>query len=93
MLKQKSIRLVICVEECCVSVEEKVLEIVSEHLDIPQEEISREKSFMSDLKADSLDIVELVMEFEEAFDVTIPDEDYEKINTVGEAIDYIEEHS
>lgn len=75
------------------SVEEKVLEIVSEHLDIPQEEISREKSFMSDLKADSLDIVELVMEFEEAFDVTIPDEDYEKINTVGEAIDYIEEHS
>ncbi len=74
------------------AVEEKVLDIVSEHLGTPREDISRESSFIEDLKADSLDIVELVMEFEEEFDVTIPDEDYEKILTVGDAIDYIEEH-
>ncbi|QDT48592.1 MULTISPECIES: acyl carrier protein [Symmachiella] len=74
------------------SVEEKVFEIVSEHLGTPREEVARESAFIEDLKADSLDIVELVMEFEEEFDVTIPDEDYEKIRTVGDAIDYIEEH-
>ena len=74
------------------AVEDKVLDIVSEHLDTPRDEISRESSFIEDLKADSLDIVELVMEFEEEFDITIPDEDYEKIRTVGDAIDYIEEH-
>ncbi len=74
------------------SVEEKVFEIVSEHLGHPREEITRESQFIEDLKADSLDLVELVMEFEEQFDVTIPDEDYDKIQTVGDAIDYIEEH-
>jgi len=83
---------VLSLEEYCVSVEEKVFEIVSEHLGTPREEIARESAFIEDLKADSLDIVELVMEFEEEFDVTIPDEDYEKIRTVGDAIDYIEEH-
>lgn len=72
------------------SVEEKVIGIVSEQLQIPKDEISRDKSFMDDLKADSLDVVELVMEFEDEFKITIPDEDYEKIKTVGEAIKYIE---
>ena len=73
------------------SVEEKVIGIVSEQLQIPKEEISGDKSFVDDLKADSLDVVELVMEFEDVFKVTIPDEDYEKIKTVGDAVKYIEE--
>jgi len=75
----------------CVSVEERVIGIVSEQLQIPKDEISREKDFVADLKADSLDVVELVMEFEDEFKITIPDEDYEKIKTVGDAIKYIEE--
>lgn len=75
------------------SVEEKVVEIVSEQLGVPKEEVSRESSFVDDLKADSLDVVELVMEFEDEFGITIPDDDYEKMNTVGDAIDYIEEKS
>lgn len=73
------------------SVEAKVIEIVSNQLGVPKEEVSRASSFVDDLKADSLDVVELVMEFEDAFDLTIPDEDYEKIKTVGDAITYIEE--
>ena len=73
------------------SVEEKVIGIVSEQLGVPKEEITRESKFVDDLKADSLDVVELVMEFEDEFEVTIPDEDYEKIQTVGDAITYIEE--
>jgi acyl carrier protein len=78
-------------EESGVSVEEKVIGIVSEQLQIPKEEISPDKSFVDDLKADSLDVVELVMEFEDVFKITIPDEDYEKIKTVGDAVKYIEE--
>ena len=74
-----------------VSVEEKVIGIVSEQLQIPKEEVSRDKSFVDDLKADSLDVVELVMEFEDVVKITIPDEDYEKIKTVGDAVKYIEE--
>ena len=72
------------------STEEKVIGIVSEQLGVPKEEIARESKFVDDLKADSLDVVELVMEFEDEFEVTIPDEDYEKIQTVGDAIDYID---
>lgn len=75
------------------SVEPKVITIVSEQLGVPQEEVARESSFVDDLKADSLDVVELVMEFEDEFEITIPDDDYEKIRTVGDAIDYIEEKS
>ena len=75
------------------AVEEKVIGIVSEQLGVPREEITRESRFVEDLKADSLDVVELVMEFEEEFDVTIPDEDYEKIRTVGDAFKYIEQKS
>ena len=82
-----------CPEETQVSVEEKVVGIVSEQLSVPKEEITRESSFVDDLKADSLDVVELVMEFEDEFEITIPDDDYEKIRTVGDAINYIEEKS
>ena len=74
------------------SIQDKVFEIVSEHLGTAREDITLESAFIEDLKADSLDIVELVMEFEEEFDITIPDEDYEKIRSVGDAINYIEEH-
>lgn len=73
------------------SVQEKVIGIVSEQLSIPQEDITPASSFIDDLKADSLDIVELVMEFEDEFEITIPDEDYDKIRTVDDAIKYIEE--
>lgn len=75
------------------STEERVTQIVSDQLEVPKEEISRESSFIDDLKADSLDIVELVMEFEEEFGVQVAEDDYDKIRTVGDAIDYIEEHS
>lgn len=72
------------------SVEERVIEIVSENLGVNKEQITRSTAFIEDLGADSLDIVELVMELEEDFDITIPDDQAEKIKTVGEAIDYIE---
>lgn len=73
------------------SVEEKVIDIVSEQLGVPKEDVTKESSFVDDLKADSLDVVELVMEFEDEFGITIPDDDYEKIRTVGDAINYISE--
>ena len=73
------------------SVEEKIIAIVSEQLDVPKEEITRESNFVDDLKADSLDVVELVMAFEDEFGVTIPDDDYEKLRTVGDAVEYIGE--
>jgi acyl carrier protein len=74
-----------------VAIEDKVMDIVSEQLSVAREDVAREKSFVEDLKADSLDVVELVMRFEDTFGVTIPDEDYEKIRTVGDAIEYIEQ--
>ncbi len=70
-------------------IEAKVTEIVSEQMGVDKSEISRETSFINDLNADSLDTVELVMEFEDEFDTSIPDEEAEKIQTVGAAIDYI----
>jgi len=73
--------------------EAKVIEIVSEQMGKDASEITRETSFVNDLNADSLDTVELVMEFEDQFELSIPDEDAEKIQTVGQAIDYIAEHS
>ena len=72
------------------SVEQRVIEIVCEHLAVSKENVSRNTSFIEDIGADSLDIVELVMELEEEFDIQIPDDQAEKIKTVGEAIDYIE---
>ena len=70
-------------------IEAKVVEIVSEQMGVDKGEIARETSFINDLNADSLDTVELVMEFEDEFDMSIPDEEAEKIQTVGAAIDYI----
>ena len=73
------------------AVEAKVIEIVSEQMGVDKGEITRETSFINDLNADSLDTVELVMEFEDEFDMSIPDEEAEKIQTVGAAIGYIVE--
>jgi acyl carrier protein len=72
------------------SVEERVVDIVCENLGVNKEQVTRTTSFIDDMGADSLDIVELVMELEEEFEITIPDEQAEKIKTVGEAIEYIE---
>ena len=72
------------------SVEQRVIEIVCEHLAVNKETVTRNTSFIEDIGADSLDIVELIMELEEEFEITIPDDQAEKIKTVGEAIDYIE---
>ena len=73
------------------SLEQRVAEIIVEQLGVSLEEIEPEASFMDDLGADSLDIVELVMAMEEAFDVEIPDDDAEKIQTIGDAISYLKE--
>lgn len=73
-------------------IESKVRKIVSEQMGVAEDEIKRETSFVQDLNADSLDTVELVMEFEEQFELSIPDEEAEKIQTVGQAIDYIRNH-
>jgi acyl carrier protein len=70
-------------------VEAKVKKIISEQLGVPEGDVKPEASFVNDLGADSLDTVELVMALEEEFGVEIPDEDAEKIATVGNAIDYI----
>lgn len=75
-----------------VEIEEKVVQIVSEQLSVDKGELSRETSFVNDLNADSLDTVELVMELEDEFDLTIPDEEAEKLKTVGSAIDFIQKH-
>ncbi len=73
------------------TVEERVKKIIAEQLGVDEEEVIPEASFVDDLGADSLDTVELVMAFEEEFDIEIPDEDAEKILTVGKAMDYIKE--
>ena len=70
----------------------KVITIVAEQLNVDKAEISNETSFVNDLGADSLDTVELVMELEDEFDMNIPDEEAEKLQTVGAAIDYIVKH-
>jgi acyl carrier protein len=74
------------------AVEEKVKQIIVEQLQVDEAEVTPGASFQEDLGADSLDVVELVMQFEEAFDLEIPDEDAEKIKTVKDAIDYIEKN-
>ena len=75
------------------SVEQRVIEIVCEHLAVSKEQVTRTTNFVDDIGADSLDIVELIMELEEEFDIQIPDDQAEKIKTVGEAIDYIEKEA
>lgn len=74
------------------SVEEKVKEIIVNELGVEAEKVTEDASFVEDLGADSLDIVELVMAFEESFDLEIPDEDAEKLQTVGDAMKYLKEH-
>ena len=70
-------------------VEEKIKKMISEQLDVPEEEVVPAAAFVDDLGADSLDQVELIMAMEEEFDVSIPDEDAENIATVKDAIDYV----
>lgn len=77
-------------KEDSMGVEEKVKEIIAEQLGVKKEEIKPESSFIDDLGADSLDTVELVMALEEEFGVEIPDEDAEKMTTVGDSIKYID---
>lgn len=73
------------------NVEARTMEIIAEQLGVKKEEIKNESSFVDDLGADSLDTVEIVMALEEEFGIEIPDEDAEKMATVGEAIKYIDE--
>ncbi len=75
------------------SIDERVKQIVAEQLGVEEDQVTMEASFMEDLGADSLDTVELVMALEEEFDIEISDEDAEKIQTVQDAVDYINEHS
>lgn len=75
------------------SVEERVFDLVTQNLGVERSEITREKTFIGDLSADSLDIVELIMDLEEEFDLDIPEDEAEKIETVGHAIDYIDSAS
>jgi acyl carrier protein len=74
------------------SVEQKVKSIIAEQLGVGEDEIKPESSFIEDLGADSLDIVELVMAMEEEFEVEIPDEEAEHIKTVGDAVNYVNTH-
>jgi acyl carrier protein len=73
-------------------IEAKVKDIIVNELGVEEEKVTREASFVDDLGADSLDTVELVMAFEEEFGIEIPDEDAEKLQTVGDAIEYIEQN-
>lgn len=75
------------------SIEEKVKNIIVEQLGVSEDQVKPEAKFIEDLGADSLDTVELVMAFEEEFDITVPDEDAEKLTSVGEVYAYIEEQS
>ncbi|MGH4050521.1 MAG: acyl carrier protein [Clostridium sp.] len=72
---------------------EKIRACIASQLSIDEEEIKMESSFMNNLGADSLDIVELIMSLEEEYDIEIPDEDVEKIVTVGDIVEYIKAHS
>ena len=74
------------------SIEDKVKSIIAQHFQEDVSKIAREQKFIEDLGADSLQVVELVLSFEENFEIDIPDEDTEKIRTVGDAIDYISAH-
>ncbi len=73
-------------------IEEKIYQIVSEQMGIDKSELARDTSFVDDLNADSLDTVELVMEFEDEFELSIPDDAAEKIRTIGQAVEHILEN-
>ncbi len=72
---------------------DKVMEVVCKQLNVAKDKLKEETSFVNDLSADSLDLVELVMELEDRFGISIPDEEAEKIQTIGDAIKYVEGHS
>ncbi len=72
---------------------ERVKKIIVDKLGVDESEVTNESSFVNDLGADSLDVVELIMEFEKEFDTSIPDDQAEKIQTVGQAVEYLEAHS
>lgn len=72
---------------------ERVKKIIVDKLGVDESEVTNESSFVNDLGADSLDVVELIMEFEKEFDTSIPDDQAEKIQTVGQAIEYLEANS
>ncbi|MEO0292991.1 MAG: acyl carrier protein [candidate division WOR-3 bacterium] len=74
------------------NLEEKVKKIIVEQLGVDESEVTPDARFIDDLGADSLDTVELVLSFEEAFNISIPDEDAEKLETVGKAIEYLKAH-
>ncbi len=75
------------------SIEDQVYDIICEQMGVNRDQLTPETSFINDLGADSLDQVELVMEFEEKFDLNIPDDEAEKIQAVGDAVKYIKEHT
>lgn len=75
------------------SIEDRVYDIICEQMGVNRDQLTPKTSFINDLGADSLDQVELVMEFEEKFDLNIPDDEAEKIQAVGDAIEYIKEHT
>lgn len=74
------------------NIEEKVISVIADQLGIEKDKVKPESSFTNDLKADSMDTVEMIMAFEDGFSIKIPDQDAEKILTVQDAIDYIKEH-
>ena len=75
------------------ALDDRIKKIIADQLDVSLDEVTQEASFIDDLGADSLDTVELIMALEEEFDIEIPDEDAEKIITVGDTISYIQEHT
>ena len=75
------------------NIEERVIKMVAEQLGVKEEDVKTTSSFVEDLGADSLDTVELIMEFEKEFNIAIPDDQAEKIGTVGQAVDYIENNA
>ena len=75
------------------TVADRVKKIIVDKLGVDENEVTNEANFIQDLGADSLDTVELIMEFEKEFDVSIPDEQAEKIQTVGQAVEYLESHT
>jgi len=75
------------------AIEQRIRPLIAEQLGVEENKVTRNASFVDDLNADSLDLVEMVMSLEEEFKIEIPDEDVERIHTVGDAVDYIQEHT
>ncbi len=75
------------------TIEQRIRPLIAEQLGVEESKVTRNASFVDDLNADSLDLVEMVMSLEEEFKIEIPDEDVERIHTVGDAVDYIQEHT